>query len=289
MDAQRGEILIYQSADGGPALDVRLEQDTVWLTQAQMAELFGRERSVVTKHVNNVFKEGELNAKSNVQILHIAGSDKPVNYYNLDVIISVGYRVKSPRGTQFRIWATQVLRQHLIQGYTVHEQRLRELNRAVRVIADVAQRRNLSGDEAKALFNVVADYAYALEVLDDYDHQRVCLGEVSPGPVAALLLDEARQVIARMGDRFGASELFGREKDEGLEGSLAAVMQTFAAGRSIPAWRKRPLIYFIFWSRTTTSWMATSASPQPFSFGFWKRTWRSTDRMVASASRTMRS
>ena len=247
MDAQRGEILIYQSADGGPALDVRLEQDTVWLTQAQMAELFGRERSVVTKHVNNVFKEGELNAKSNVQILHIAGSDKPVNYYNLDVIISVGYRVKSPRGTQFRIWATQVLRQHLIQGYTVHEQRLRELNRAVRVIADVAQRRNLSGDEAKALFNVVADYAYALEVLDDYDHQRVRLGEVSPGPVAALLLDEARQVIARMGERFGASELFGREKDEGLEGSLAAVMQTFAGQEVYPSLEEKAahLLYFL--------------------------------------------
>jgi len=235
MSTGLGEIVLYRTADGGPALDVRLERESVWLSQAQMAELFGRERSVLTKHVNNVFKEGELDKKSNVQILHIAGSDKPVSLYNLDVIISVGYRVKSQRGTQFRIWATNVLRQHLVQGYTVHAQRLKELNQAVRLVADVAHRRTLSGDEATALLEVVADYAYALEVLDDYDHQRVRLGEVSAGPVAALDLDEARQVIMRMGERFGATGLFGREKDEGLAGSLAAVMQSFGGQEMYPS------------------------------------------------------
>src|SRR5512143_2659491 len=136
MSTGLGEILLYRAADGGPALDVRLERDTVWLMQAQMAELFGRERSVLTKHVNNVFKEGELDKESNVQILHTAGSDRPVAFYNLDVIISVGYRVKSQRGTQFRIWATNVLRQHLVQGYTVHARRLSELNQTVRLIAE---------------------------------------------------------------------------------------------------------------------------------------------------------
>lgn len=247
MSTGMGEVVLYQSADGGPALDVRLERESVWLTQAQMAELFGRERSVLTKHVNNVFKEGELDKKSNVQILHIAGSDKPVIFYNLDVIISVGYRVKSQRGTQFRIWATNVLRQHLVQGYTVHAQRLKELNQAVRLVADVAHRRTLSGDEATALLEVVADYAYALEVLDDYDHQRVRLGEVSPGPVAALDLDEARQVIVRMGERFGASLLFGREKDDGLEGSLSAVMQTFDGQEVYPSLEEKAahLLYFL--------------------------------------------
>lgn len=247
MSTGLGEIVLYRAADGGPALDVRLERETVWLTQGQMAELFGRERSVLTKHVNNVFKEGELDKESNVQILHIAGSDRPVAFYNLDVIISVGYRVKSPRGTQFRIWATNVLRQHLVQGYTVHERRLKELNQAVRLVADVAHRRTLSGDEATALLEVVADYAYALEVLDDYDHQRVRLGEVSPGPVAALALDEARQVIARMGERFGATGLFGREKDEGLEGSLSAVMQTFGGQEVYPSLEEKAahLLYFL--------------------------------------------
>jgi hypothetical protein len=247
MSTGMGEVVLYRAADGGPVLDVRLERDTVWLTQAQMAELFGRERSVLTKHVNNVFREGELGKESNVQILHIAGSDKPVTFYNLDVIISVGYRVKSQRGTQFRIWTTSVLRQHLVQGYTVHAQRLKELNQAVRLVADVAHRRTLSGDEATALLEVVADYAYALEVLDDYDHQRVRLGEVLPGPVAALDLDEARQVIVRMGERFGASGLFGREKDDGLEGSLSAVMQTFDGQEVYPSLEEKAahLLYFL--------------------------------------------
>ncbi len=244
---QGGEVLLYQAADGGPALDVRLEQDTVWLTQAQLVELFQRDQSVISRHVRNVFAEGELPEESNMQKMHIAGSDKPVTFYNLDVIISVGYRVKSPRGTQFRVWATQVLRQHLVRGYTVHERRLKELNQAVRLIADVAHRRPLNGDEATALLDVVADYAYALDVLDDYDHQRVRLGEVSPGPVAALGLDEARQLIARMGERFGASGLFGREKDGALEGSLAAVMQTFAGQEMYPSLEEKAahLLYFL--------------------------------------------
>ncbi|MFP5404589.1 MAG: RhuM family protein [Gammaproteobacteria bacterium] len=170
-----------------------------------------------------------------------------MDLYNLDMIISVGYRVNSLRGTQFRIWATNVLRQHLVQGYTVHAQRLKELNQAVRLVADVAHRRTLSGDEATALLEVVADYAYALEVLDDYDHQRVRLGEVSPGPVAVLDLDEARQVIVRMGERFGASPLFGREKDEGLEGSLSAVMQTFGGQDVYPSLEEKAahLLYFL--------------------------------------------
>ena len=118
------QVILFQAADGQVTLDVHLEADTVWLSQAQMAELFGRERSVITRHVGNVFREGELLEKSNVHFLHIAGADRRVGFYNLDVIISVGYRAKSPRGTQFRIWATQVLRQHLIEGYTLHQRRL---------------------------------------------------------------------------------------------------------------------------------------------------------------------
>jgi len=243
----QNQFLLYTAPDGAVKVEVFYKDETVWLTQKALAELFGVDRSVITKHLRNVFKEGELDEKSNVQILHIAGSDKPVTFYNLDVIISVGYRVKSLRGTQFRIWATNVLRPHLVQGYTVHEKRLKELNQAVRLIADVAQRRTLSGDEATALLNVVADYAYALEVLDDYDHQRVRLGEVSGGLVAALSLDEARLVIVRMGERFGATGLFGREKDEGLEGSLAAVMQTFDGREVYPSLEEKAahLLYFL--------------------------------------------
>jgi hypothetical protein len=133
-----------------------------------------------------------------------------------------------------------VLRDHLVQGYTVHERRRKELNRAVRLIADVARRRALSGDEASALLRVVADYSYALDVLDDYDHQRIVLGEITRGEVVPLVLEEARQVIEQMRERFGGSELFGREKDRALEGSLAAVVQSFAAPTSIRVLRRRP-------------------------------------------------
>lgn len=195
-----GEVLFYQTADGGPALDVRLDRDTVWLTQAQMAELFGVNVPAIFKHIKNIYASGELESEATISKMEIVRQEgkrrvrRAVDHYNLDMIISVGYRVNSVRGTRFRIWATNVLRQHLVQGYTVHERRLKELNQAVRLIADVAQRRTLSGDEASALLKVVADYAYALEVLDDYDHQRVRLGEVSAGPVVALELDEARPV-----------------------------------------------------------------------------------------------
>ena len=253
MKETQGEVLIYQSTDGGPALDVRLEQETVWLNQRQMAELFDKDTDTIGLHIRNVFKEGELEPGPTTEessVVQIEGGRqvrRKARSYNLDVIISVGYRVKSQRGTQFRIWATNVLRQHLVQGYTVHERRLKELKQAVRLIADVAHRRTLSGDEATALLDVVADYSYALDVLDDYDHQRVRLGEVSPGPVAVLGLDEARQVIVRMGERFGATGLFGREKDHGLEGSLSAVMQTFGGVELYPSLEEKAahLLYFL--------------------------------------------
>ena len=250
MSTGLGEVVLYRAADGGPALDVRLERESVWLSLNQLTDLFERDKSVISRHLRNVFKEGELERSAVVAKNATTAADGKtyqVEYFNLDAIISVGYRVNSLRGTQFRIWATNVLRQHLVQGYTVHERRLRELNQAVRLIADVAQRRTLGGDEATALLNVVADYAYALEVLDDYDHQRVRLGEVSTGPVAALDLDEVRQVIVRMGERFGATGLFGREKDEGLEGSLSAVMLTFDGADVYPSLEEKAahLLYFL--------------------------------------------
>jgi len=154
-------------------LEVQLAQDTVWLTQQQMASLFQRERLVITKHIRNAFKEGELDEKSNVQNLHIAGSDKPVRFFNLDVVISVGYRVKSKRGTQFRIWATQVVRDHLLKGYSVNQRQLADLKQTVRLVATMAERQDLSGDEATALLPVVGEYSRALDLLDDYDHMHL--------------------------------------------------------------------------------------------------------------------
>jgi death-on-curing family protein len=217
------------------------------LTQAQMAELFGRERSVVTKHVQNVFREGELEQDGNVQILHIAGSDKPIGFYSLDVIISVGYRVKSPCGTQFRIWATRVLRDHLVQGYSVNQARLRDLGQAVRLIADTAQRRDLAADEAQALLAIVGDYNRALDLLDDYDHQRVSTPGRRTAAPYALHDEEALRIVDRLRQRFGESALFGVEKDQGLASALGAIRQTFGGEELYPGLEEKAahLLYFL--------------------------------------------
>lgn len=245
--APGGEMVVYQAADGVVRVEARLERDTVWLTQAQMAELFARERSVITKHVRNVFREGELVEPSNVQNLHIAGSDKPVGFYSLDVIISVGYRVKSLRGTQFRIWATRVLRDHLVKGYSANAARLRDLNQAIRLVADTARRRELSGDEAQALLAVVGEYNRALDLLDDYDHQRIAKPAAGGQVTYPLGYDEALRIVARLRERFGASAVFGVEKDQGLASALGAVMQTFGGEDLYPGFEEKAaqLLYLL--------------------------------------------
>jgi hypothetical protein len=239
-------IVIYQTPDG-VRLDVKLERDNLWLTQKQMAELFDTERSVITKHLGNIFASGELDKKSNVQKMHIAGSDKPVVLHALDAIISVGYRVNSKRGTQFRIWATTVLRDHLLKGYTFNERRLKELNQAIRLIADVAARRELTGDEANALLRVVADYSFALDLLDDYDHQRVSVSGMTSGAIVPLDYVEARRIVNRLREKFGSSTLFGIEKDNSLKGALGAVMQTFGGKDLYPTLEEKAahLLYFL--------------------------------------------
>lgn len=245
-----GEIAVYQAADGTVRVEARLERDTVWLTQAQMAALFGRERSVITKHVRNVFREGELDPGSVcAKFAHTAADGKTyqVDAYNLDVIISVGYRVKSLSGTRFRIWATGILRDHLVKGYSVNAARLRDLRQAVRLIADTAKRHELAADEAQALLAIVGDYNRALGLLDDYDHQRV--GKPKPSGPGRYTLhpEEARRIVARLRERFGGSALFGVEKDQGLESALGAIVQTFAGEELYPGLEEKAahLLYFL--------------------------------------------
>ena len=170
----KGEILLYQTEDGKTKLEVRLEGETVWITQGQMAELFQRERSVITKHVNNVFDENELDEESNVQILHIANSDKPVKFYNLDVIISVGYRVKSLRGTQFRIWATQRLKEYIIKGFTIDDERLkasgqiRYFDELVERIRDIRSSERIFYQKVKDIFTLSVDYDIKAEMAKQF-------------------------------------------------------------------------------------------------------------------------
>lgn len=246
-DRGHGEIIIYRDRKGEAGLEVRLEGDTLWLTQAQIGLLFEKERSVITKHLRNVFRSGELEEKSNVQKMHFAISDKPVLFYNLDVIISVGYRVNSKRGTQFRIWATNVLKQHLVKGYTENARRLQELRLSLQLVEHVLDRHAVSADEAKALLRVVTDYSYALDLLDDYDHQRVPAAPTQKGEAKAISYEEARRLIERLKEKFGGPAIFGQEKDDSLHSSLNAILQTFDGQDVYPGLEEKAahLLYFL--------------------------------------------
>ena len=194
------QIVIYQTDNGQTSIDVRLESETVWLTQAQMAELFQKDQSVIARHISNVFREGELEKNSNMQILHNTLSKyKPTAIYNLDVIISVGYRVKSQRGVQFRRWANKVLKEYLLKGYVVNE---------------------------RTLFDIVVDYTYALDTLDDYDYQRLGVKGTTQEEKFQATYDNAMQAIAALREKFGGSTLFGNEKDDSFKSSIGQIYQT---------------------------------------------------------------
>jgi prophage maintenance system killer protein len=257
------QVILFQAADGQVTLDVHLEADTVWLSQAQLAQLFGRERSVISKHIGNVFKEGELAPETTcakfaqVQTEGARVIHRQVDFYNLDVIISVGYRVKSPRGTQFRIWATQVLRQHLIQGYTLHQRRLQErglgdLQQALALMARTLSSRGLLNDEGQAVLEVVQRYSRAWRWLLAYDEDRLPPITAEPdGSPEALKLEEAQRAIetlradlARCGE---ATPLFGLDNRQALAGILGAIEQTFDGQPLYPTAQLRAahLLYFV--------------------------------------------
>ena len=198
-----GEVVLDQAPDGKISLDVRLEKESLWLTQNQVSLLFDTERSVVTKHLKNIFNSGELDKDSVCAFFaHTAedGKTYKTQYYNLDAILSVGYRVNSGRGTQFRIWATQVLRDHVLKGYTVNLRRLEELKQTLKLASIVADQRALNGGEAAAILHVLRDYAFALSVLDDYDHGRVPRPEAKVQEAEPISPDEARRLVAVLGN-----------------------------------------------------------------------------------------
>ena len=246
----RGEIVIYQPAEGGPTLEVRLEQDTIWLDAHQMAALFERDRTVIVRHIGNVYATGELSPEStcakNAQVA-ADGKLRQMDRYNLDMIIAVGYRVNSKRGTQFRIWATGVIRDHLLKGYSVNERRLNELRQSLRLVEQVLDQGEVTLDQATALLHVVTDYAYALDLLDDYDHQRVTALPTHPDQAVGISYEEALEIIGQLREKFGASALFGREKDESLHSSLNAIMQTFDGQDVYPSLEEKAahLLYFL--------------------------------------------
>lgn len=252
------QIVIYQSEDGQTQVDVRLENETVWLTQAQMVELFQTTKQNVSLHVGNVFKEGELEEKSTVKeylTVRKEGERKvsrKVKYYNLDVIISVGYRVKSKRGTAFRIWANNVLKQYLIKGYAVNErmrkEQIGELRQLVGMLGRTIQNQPLlSNDETDALFKVVTDYTYALDTLDNYDYGRLTINKTTEEEPFHATYDNAMEAIYGLRDKFGGSVLFGNEKDGSFKSSIGQIYQTFGGEELYPSVEEKAamLLYLV--------------------------------------------
>lgn len=254
---QLQDIVVFRPKGNKVSVEVKLKDETVWLTQAQMAELFLTERSVVTKHLRNILQSKELRKDSVCAFFaHTAADGKTYNtqFYNLDMIISVGYRVNSKRGTQFRIWATSILKQHLIQGYTINEKRLKEhtaslkiLQNAVKMLADLSQRKALTSDEATGLFAVIRDYSYGLDVLDDYDHGRIEIKSATAKEAYQLSYDEGIHLVQQMRQKFGGSSLFGHEKDGSFKSSLGAIYQTFGGKDLYPSVEEKAanLLYLV--------------------------------------------
>lgn len=246
-------ITLFRSQDGSVELDVSLEQETIWLSQAQMAELFGKDSDTIGLHVRNVFKDGELEESATTEessVVRLEGKRKvrrKIRFYNLDVVISVGYRVKSKRGTEFRIWATNLIKAHLLRGYTENKKRLRDLKQSLSLASTVAQHQSLSGGEASALLQTVSEYAYALDLLDDYDHQRVVIRKTSRRKAKPVSYEEALELVEQMRQTFGDSAVFGREKDKSLSSSLSTIMQSFDGKDLYPSVEEKAanLLYFL--------------------------------------------
>lgn len=281
MENVNDKIIIYQTDDGNTQIDVRFENETVWMTQAQMAELFQTTKQNVSLHVNNVYKECELEEKSTVkEYLTVQNEGKRsvrrmVKYYNLDVIISVGYRVKSQRGTQFRIWANRVLKEYLVKGYAVneriHKEQIGELRQLVGMLGRTIQNQPLlSNDETAALFNVVTDYTYALDTLDSYDYQRLTVSDTTSEAAFHATYDNAMQAILSLKEKNGLARvpcLATRRmtRSRALSGRYTRPLTEWS---SIRALRRRPPCCYILSPRTTPSATATNALPPPCSCGF---------------------
>ena len=258
---EENKIIIYQTEDGQTQIDVRLENETVWLTQAQMAELFQKDRTVITRHINNVFNEGELNreevcAKFAHTTRHGAIEGKQqiqeIVLYNLDVIISVGYRVKSKRGTAFRIWARKIIKDYLVKGYAVNErirkEQIGELRQLVGMLGRTIQNQPLlSNDETNALFEVVTNYTYALDTLDNYDYERLTIDKTTKEEPFHATYENAMEAINGLREKFGGSVLFGNEKDDSFKSSIGQIYQTFGGEELYPSVEEKAamLLYLV--------------------------------------------
>jgi len=252
------DVVLYKTEDGKLLLEVQLDRETVWLNQRQMAELFDKNADTIGLHIRNIYKENELPRLGTTEKSSVVQNEggrqvrREVNFYNLDVIISVGYRVKSKRGTQFRQWATGVLREHLVRGFTLNEKRLREqeqkladLRSTVGLLEKTLVNQIIGLNEAKGLLRVITDYAYALTTLDRFDHGTLTIEQTTPGAIYVLSYETAIKIVNSMKADFG--DLFGLEKDQGFKSALGAIYQTFRGEELYSSIEEKAanLLYFV--------------------------------------------
>ncbi len=256
------DLLVYQSADGGLTLPVKLREETIWLSQADIARLFSVQKAAISKHVKNIFGSGELKPKGTVSTMETVAKEgkrlvrRNVEYFNLDMVLSVGYRVNSKQATQFRIWATRVLRQHLMSGFTLNERRLeaaklQELRTAVGLIRQAMKAKSLSGDEAQGLLKVITEYTETWTLLDQYDRQTLDVPISSGRARYVLTYEETLRLVAALKKNLvrqrQASDLFGTEQGDGLKRILGAIQQTFNTRELYPSVEEKAahLLYFL--------------------------------------------
>ena len=256
---ENNQIIIYQTEDGQTQVDVRMENETVWLTQAQMAELFHTDRTSIVRHINNIYKVEELDRESTcakiaqVQIEGNRSVTRQIPYFNLDMIISVGYRVNAKRGVKFRQWANRILKQYLVKGYAVNDRlrhdQLGELRQLVQVVSRTLKHQDITATtDGQALFDVVVDYTYALDTLDNYDYERLCIERTtSPETPFRATYENAMAEIRRLHDKFGGSQWFGNEKDDSFKSSIGQIYQTFGGEELYPSVEEKAamLLYLV--------------------------------------------
>jgi prophage maintenance system killer protein len=243
---------IYRS-EGQTQIDVRFENETVWLSLNQISSMFARDKSVVSRHLKNIYSSGELDQNSTVAknaTVQIEGGRQVIReleFFNLDVIISIGYRVNSKVGTHFRQWATQRLKDYLIKGYAVNQERLSQLQQSFQLIREAALSEDFSKSQVKEIIDVLADYAIGLDILDGYDKQNLELGKVQPNPVFQISYQEAKLAIEELRIKFGGSALFGNEKDDSFKSSISTINQTFDGKELYPSVEEKAahLLYFV--------------------------------------------
>ena len=223
------QILLYKREDGDSEFQVKFVGDTIWLSQKQMSELFDKDSDTIGLHLKNIYKSGELEQVATTEKYSVVRREgkrdvkRRIQFYNLDAIISVGYRVNSVKGTQFRIWATKVIKDHLEKGYSLNQRRLKSLKQSVKLINSATKSGELSSNETNQIIQVLSDYALGLDILDGYDHQNLEINQTNPNTSYRINYNEAKEAIRQLKTKFGGGDLFGNEKDESFRSSIATI------------------------------------------------------------------